>query len=427
MTRPGRRKRGYRIGVILTRLAEEDGVSLETLKWVGVLEGLGHECTYLAGAAPRPDDHIRLVPEVDFRHPEILGVYAAAFSLRNRPPEMTRQIHLLKDHLKDCLYAFVAELGLDLLLVENALAIPLNIPLGMAIAEFIAETGIVTIAHHHDLFWERQRFLTNCVWDYLNMAFPPHLPSIHHVVINSSAANQLSLRTGISATLIPNVMDFERPAPIRDAYSRAIRGEVGLQDGEFLFLQPTRVVARKGIEHAIELVRRLGLPARLIVSHASGDEGYSYERHVRLFAELLDVPVTFVSEIIRRERGSRADGRPIYALSDAYLEADLVTYPSTLEGFGNAFLEAVYYRRPILVNNYSIYATDIRPKGFRVVEFEGHITEDTIAQVRRVCGDPALGAEIGEHNFRLGRRHYSFGMLRRRIAALLEVCLGEVM
>jgi glycosyltransferase involved in cell wall biosynthesis len=427
MTKAARRKRGYRIGVILTRLGEDDGVSLEVDKWVGVLEGLGHECFFFTGAAPAPGDRIRIVPEADFRHPEILEVYAAAFSLRARPPEITRRIHLLKDLLKERLFAFVAELGVDLLLVENALSIPLNLPLGMAITEFVAETGSVVIGHHHDMFWERQRFLSNCVWDYLNMSFPPHLPSVHHVVINSSAANQLSLRTGISATIIPNVMDFEHPAPPRDAYSRGLRSEVGLEQGEYLFLQPTRVVPRKGIEHAIELIRRLGLPARLVISHASGDEGYSYERHVRLFAELLEVPVVFVSDIIRRERGAAPDGRRIYALRDAYLEADLVSYPSSLEGFGNAFLEAVYYRRPILVNNYSIYALDIKPKGFRVVEFDGHITEETIAQVRRLLSDPALAAEIGEHNFRVGRRHYSLGMLGRRIEALLEVCLGEAM
>ena len=56
--------------------------------------------------------------------------------------------------------------------------------------------------------------MTNAAWEYLNMAFPPHLPTIEHVVINSSADNQLSLRTGISSTIIPNVMDFENPPPI---------------------------------------------------------------------------------------------------------------------------------------------------------------------------------------------------------------------
>jgi glycosyltransferase involved in cell wall biosynthesis len=419
------RKGGARIGVVITRLGEEDGVSLESEKWVQVLTESGHSCFYLTGAAPQPDARHWVVPEADFRHPEILEIYAAAFSLRLRPPEVTRRIHLLKDSLKQRLYEFVAEFGIDLLLVENALSIPLNLPLGLALTEFIAETGNVVIAHHHDMFWERKRFLSNCVWDYLNMAFPPHLPSVHHVVINSSAANQLSLRSGISATLIPNVMDFDHPPAAKDLYARGLRNDVGLQAGENFFLQPTRVVARKGIEHAIELIRRLGLPARLVISHASGDEGYSYERHVRMFAELLEVPVTFVSEIIRRERGQSADGRRIYALDDAYQEADFVTYPSSLEGFGNAFLEAVYHRRPILVNNYSIFAIDIKPKGFRVVEFDGHITEDTVAQVRQWLADPALVAEIAEHNYRLGARHYSYRMLGRRIEMLLEMCLGE--
>jgi hypothetical protein len=36
-------------------------------------------------------------------------------------------------------------------------------------------------------------------------------------------------------------------------------------------------------------------------------------------------------------------------------------------------------------------------------------------------------AEIVEHNYRLGIRHYSYGMLRRRIEALLAVCMGEEM
>jgi glycosyltransferase involved in cell wall biosynthesis len=425
MKRAGRTRKGYRVGVVITRIGGDDGVSLETRKWAQVLSELGHTCHYFTGEAPGLVERKWLVPEADFRHPEILELYAGAFSLQTRPAEVTRRIQLLKDDLKQQLYGFVAEFGIDLLLVENALAIPLNLPLGLALTEFIAETGTVTVAHHHDLFWERTRFLVNCVWDYLNMSFPPHLPSIHHVVINSSAANQLSLRTGISATLIPNVMDFENPPPARDSYSHRLRKDVGLAEDELFLLQPTRVVARKGIEHAIELIRRLGLPARLVISHASGDEGYSYERHVRLFAELLQVPVTFVSEIIRAERGTGPDGRRIYSLRDAYQEADLVTYPSTMEGFGNAFLEAIYYRRPILVNNYSIFAIDIKPKGFRVIEFDGHITEDAVGQARRVLGDPELVTEMAQHNFALGRRHYSYGMLRRRLRTLLEQCFGE--
>ena len=416
---------GRRIGFVSTRFAGTDGVSLETDKWAHVLERLGHTCFYLAGASDRPPDQSRIVPEALFTHPDIRKIYDTVFSQRTRPSEITWLIHRLKNDLKEQVYVFVRDFGIELLISQNALAIPMNIPLGLALTEFIAETGFPTIAHHHDLFWERKRFLVNCVWDYLNMAFPPHLPSIRHVVINSSAANQLSLRTGISSLLVPNVMDFDHPPPAPDEYAQDIRADLGLASDEFFFLQPTRVVQRKGIEHAIELVNRLGLKARLVISHASGDEGDAYEHRVRDFADLLDVPTNFVSDIIKDRRGKTPDGRKIYTLGDVYPHADLVTYPSDIEGFGNAFLEAIYYRRPIVVNNYSIFDMDIKPKGFRVIEFDGYVTDDTVRQVRQVLQEPRLAQERAEHNYGLARRHYSYATLERRLQTLIADCFGE--
>ena len=414
-----------RIGFVSTRFSGTDGVSLETNKWAEVLERMGHTCFYFAGASDRDPARSRRVPEALFTHPDIHAIYVTAFSSRTRPPETTRLIQQLKDHLKEQIYAFVRDFEIELLVCENALAIPMNIPLGLALTEFIVETGFPTIAHHHDFFWERKRFLANCMWDYLNMAFPPHLPSIHHVVINSSAANQLSLRTGISSLLVPNVMDFSHPPPPLDEYARDVRAALGVQPDEYLFLQPTRVVQRKGIEHAIELIHQLGLEARLVISHASGDEGDAYEQRVRRFAALLGVRASFVSDIIQNERGWTPDGRKIYALKDVYPWADLVTYPSDIEGFGNAFLEAIYFRCPIVVNTYSIYDIDIKPKGFRVIEFDGFITDETVQQVRQVLEDERMAQEIAEHNYELAKRHYSYTTLEHRLQVLLADCFGE--
>lgn len=277
----------------------------------------------------------------------------------------------------------------------------MHIPLGPALTEFIAETTMPTIAQHHDFFWERKRFLTNCVWDYLNMAFPCHLPSIRHVVINSCGANQLALRTGISSLLIPNVMDFEHPPPPPDGYVATLRDDLRVAADQHLILQPTRIVQRKGIEHGIELVHRLAVldvKAQLVISHASGDEGDAYEQRVRDYAALLDVPTTFVSEVIGPRRGQTTTGHKIYTLDDVYQQVDLVTYPSTIEGFGNAFLEAIYFRSRIVANSYSIFATDIKPKGFRVTEFDGFITDETVRQTRDLLEQPTLVETIVENN-----------------------------
>ena len=416
---------GRRIGFVSTRLIGTDGVSLEAAKWVNVLEQMGHTCFFFAGAADYPPARSRLVPEALFTHPDIHTIYTTAFSERARPPTVTRQIHDLSAHLKAHLAAFVREFEIELLIIENALAIPMNIPLGIALTEFIAETEFPTIAHHHDFFWERKRFLVNCVWDYLNMAFPPHLPSIRHVVINSSAANQLSLRTGISSWLIPNVMDFEHPPAPPDEYTRDVRAALEIAPDELVFLQPTRVVQRKGIEHAIELIHRLGRKARLVISHAAGDEGDVYERRVRDFAALLGVATNFVSDRIAERRGATNDGRKIYTLWDVYPYADWVTYPSDIEGFGNAFLEAIYFRRPLVVNAYSIFEIDIKPKGFRVVEFDGYITDETVHAVDALLDDPRATQAMVEHNYQLGKLHYSYARLERRLMMLLADCFGE--
>ena len=312
-----------------------------------------------------------------------------------------------------------------MLITENALTIPINLPLGLAITEFVAETGYPVIAHHHDIHWERQRFMVNSVADYIATAFPPVLPSIRHVVINSVQAQQIASRHGVGAMVIPNVMDFETPLPPPDNYARDVRADLGLDAGQYLLLQPTRIIQRKGIEHAIELTRRLGLPAELVISHASGDEGTDYEKRVREFANLLNVTINFESAIVGDQRGVTPGGRKIYTLGDVYPHADLVTYPSAIEGFGNAFLEAVYYKRPIVVNNYSIYDVDIKPKGFEVIEFDGYISDSTLESARYALTHVEEMARQAERNYALARRYFSFAVLERRLSVLLAECFGE--
>ena len=414
----------HHVGFISTRLAGTDGVSLETQKWAQVFEKEGFGCYYFAGELDRPPENSYYLAEAHFKHPDIRNIYQSCFGGEIRSRYVTEKIYHLKEKIKEHLYQFIDQFNLDLIIPQNALTIPLNLPLGMAISELISETGIPTIAHHHDFYWERQQFLTNAVWEYLHMAFPPPLPPIKHVVINSSADNQVGLRTGISATVIPNVMDFENPPRPPDDFASDVRDALGIEKDELLVLQPTRVVARKGIEHAIELVHRLGKKAKLVISHASGDEGYDYEKRVREYSTLLNVNTLFVSDIIHDERGYTKSGEKIYTLDDIYPHADLVTYPSTYEGFGNAFLEAIYYSKPIVVNNYSIYSTDIKPKGFDVIEIDGHVSEEAVIKTKKVLKDASYRRDMTRHNYRIAEAFFSYKILKNKIKPLVTECLG---
>jgi glycosyltransferase involved in cell wall biosynthesis len=232
------------------------------------------------------------------------------------------------------------------------------------------------------------------------------------------------MRTGINSTLIPNVMEFRRPIPVIDDYSQDMREELHISPDEYILLQPTRIVPRKRIELSLELARRIDNNSVVLISHRSGDEGSAYESYLRSFAELLDVRVIFAGERFDYYRGSTNDGRKIYSLEDAYLQSDLVTYPSRVEGFGNAFLETVYFKKPIVMSTYEIFKTDIQPKGFKVIGFGDFIDNRCIAATRKILADPTQATEMTNINFSIGKRYYSFDALEYLLKPLLNDCLG---
>ena len=185
-----------RIGFLSTRLAGTDGVSLETMKWVKVLEDNGYECFFFAGELGTPEERSLLEPLAHFNHPDVLQIHKEIFGRTVRPRAITAKMLEIKQVLVERLYEFVRRFDLELIVPENVLAIPMHVPLGMAVTEFLAETGLACVAHHHDFSWERTRFIVNCVSDLLSYAFPPALPNIRHAVINSQAAKQVELPPG---------------------------------------------------------------------------------------------------------------------------------------------------------------------------------------------------------------------------------------
>ena len=416
---------GHNIGFISTRFAGTDGVSLEAAKWAQILWDHRHVSYWYGGQLDTDPAISMLVPHAHFNDPDIQWINEKILRHTTREPEVTRRIFALADHLKRSLYDFTDRFDIEILIVQNAMTIPMNVPLGVALATFIAETGFPTIAHHHDFYWERDRFSVNGIGDILRMAFPCTLPSIQHVTINSAAQRALSHRRGCSSVLVPNVLDFETDPPQIDNYNADFRESIGLEPDDIIFLQPTRVVPRKGIEHSISLIGALDNPhCKLIVSHESGDEGNEYLHVLQEMAEDRGVDLRLISDRIDEIRGTDTAGKKLYTLADAYLHADFITYPSLYEGFGNALIETFYYRKPVLVNRYSIFVTDIEPKGFQVITMNGYLTKEVVRQVQRVVDDEEFRTQMVEKNYELGKRFFSYSVLRRCLRVLITNVTG---
>ena len=141
-------------------------------------------------------------------------------------------------------------------------------------------------------------------------------------------------------------------------------------------------------------------------------------------AESQDVEIIFTDDIVDEARGLTEDGRRIYTLGDAYSQADFITYPSLYEGFGNALLEAFYFKKPVLVNRYSIFITDIEPRGFQVITMNGYLTREVVTQVQRVIHNPEYREAMVNRNYDLGKSFFSYGVLKRKLRALITNFTG---
>jgi glycosyltransferase involved in cell wall biosynthesis len=419
-----------KIGFLSTRIAGADGVSLEIAKLATICRRLGRQVCYCAGELePWLVGDGMLVPEMHFTHPEARWIHDHTFGETEAVGGLRERITDMAAYLKAAVGCFVADFGVDLLFVQNALAIPMHIPLGVALTDFIAATGIPTLSHNHDLAWERERFLVNCIPDIIERAFPPNLPSVRHLAINSAAQRALQERRRIEATVFPNIFDFATAAPGISEFNADLRAALGLRDDQLFILQPTRVVPRKGIELAVELVRRLreeqnrarlaGKEAALVITHRAGDEGMEYLGRIRAQAQAVGVPLLYAADRFAAEGGWR-DSKKVYSLWDAYVHADFVTYPSFVEGFGNALLEAIYFRLPVLVNRYPVYAADIGPAGFDLIEVDGAITDRAVDEVIAILTDGVRRRRMVERNYQLARGRYSFEAVTPLLASLME-------
>jgi mannosylglucosylglycerate synthase len=410
-----------RIGMVATRMAGVDGVTFEAAKWEDAIRRMGHEVHLCAGELDSLRPEGRLVPPMHFTYPPAERVTEAAFDPESDADGVRHEVDRLAEQLLIVLRHWAQTHQLAALIVENAWAIPMQLPLGVALRRLVEETGLPTIGHHHDYWWERERFARCVVPEVLEAAFPPDLPNVRHVSISSVAAAGLLERRGIRSTVVPNVFDFDTPRPRRSPrVRRQLRHELGMNESGLLILQPTRVVPRKGIELAIELVGRLHDPeAVLLITSPAGDEGLDYLVSLERLAERYGVNLRYAADRFAPD----LDGKPVrpaHSLHDAYLAADLVTYPSLYEGFGNALLEALFYGVPLVVNRYPVYEADIRPLGLRLIEIDGAITDETVAEVKDLLAKPRRIRDNARHNFQVGQKHLSYRLLRRRLRKLLK-------
>jgi glycosyltransferase involved in cell wall biosynthesis len=444
------KKDGFRIAFISGKLGDVDGVSLETDKWITLLAGLGHTVFAIAGkfAAPLaflPPERQILLEQIRFDSPAQQSYERMFFPhLTRKPPpvlnagqreRLVEEMILTGRDIAQRMFEQIQEHSIDLLIAQNTNAMPMTLLGGLAVNELVTGRRMATVFHHHDFWWERSRFSNNYIESLLNRIMPPAEVGTEHVVLTSYAAHILRSLKRVEPMVIPNCEDFEHTVGL-DEYNSHFRRDLGFSDKDILVVQPTRIVRRKRIEDSLALVSRLagsypelGERVHYIVSLYQGDErDPEYVEEIKEAARRLNVRLHLISERVAAKRGSDGRGQRVYTNRDVIANADVVTYLPIWEGFGNALLETIAIRKPLVTTTYLVYKTDIKAAGLENIEIrdryddEGRliIPDSAVEELHQLLTRPDVCAEIVERNFQIASQEFGLPALKRKLELLLD-------
>lgn len=393
-----------KIGLCHFRAGETDGVSLEMDKWKIILEKLGYNVIFIAGSKGVLNN-VEIIEELHYNDANnnkiVENAYVKLHSFEN---DQALKDAIEKDakSIEEKLIAIIESKAIDLIIVNNIFTLGWNLSAGIGFYNAIANSAVKCICHHHDFSWEREKYshpTCEFINDYIETYFPPKYPRIQHVVINNIAKKELFKRRGIESTVVPNVFDFENEWAIDD-YNADFRESFGIKNNDLIILQATRIVKRKGIELALDVVaelnaRKHGLvgkilyngqiftdDSKIIFLMVGLNEDDSYFNQIMNYAHKKNIEIKWINEYIDHAR-SQTNNKKIYSLWDAYAHCDIVTYTSLLEGWGNQFIEALVAKKIIVSYQYPVFEMDILPLKFNTVDLGNRhlVKEDGLAEV----------------------------------------------
>lgn len=454
------------IAFFQNRLGRTDGVSLEVDKWRKILEKMGHVVFYCSGNDDVEGNYV--IEELYAEHEitaKILKNATRKFEDYQTEAQMEREIYNHAQVIEEKLQAFIKEKDIQLLIPNNLCSGGFQPAAAIAFHNIIRKTNLPTIIHSHDFYFESElskEVFPTCYTakSIYNRYFPINLPNVTHVVINNLAKEWLKENKNIDATVVPNVFDFQQSQWSLDAYNSDFRQRLDISGNDLVFLQATRILDRKGIELAIDLVGKIDKSdkmrkklygtqtalggtfnenSKIILLCAGIVEtiGISGEYWTLLKdkAENQSVDLRYCGDIVKHSRADNDAIGKIYSLWDTYVNSDFVTYPSLWEGWGNQLIEAVFAKLPFVVFEYPVFISDIKEKGFKytslgdmytlnpqtfLAEVEKDKLEKAAEEIVDIISNSNRKKEVAKENFDIASQAFSYEKLQEHISELLK-------
>jgi glycosyltransferase involved in cell wall biosynthesis len=292
------------------------------------------------------------VPLLLAENPRVQRVQKSIIKKRNE----TRAFNQLKNEIKTELRDLISDL--NVCIVHNIPSMPFNFAATAALNE-LSDEGVTRF-----IFWLHDTAIVRKEWQKLVDHFPVTL--LHHKNENITFVTPTSYRAKQFASfdehyriprmkVIPNGVSVEEYLKI-DQVTKKLLKRLELSFDDFIILTPVRILPRKNIELALDVVHELihltdGRRIKLLITGPPNDDNAanSYEQKLKRKIERLHLKdnVIFCHDLVDFKRSITKRRIKKWSVADVYNIADLVFIPSKEEGFGLPVIEAGAARKPI--------------------------------------------------------------------------------
>lgn len=248
----------------------------------------------------------------------------------------------------------------DFVIAHNVFTLHFSMPLTAVLWE-LAATRLpgTTIAWSHDLSWTNPLYLPRMhagyPWDLLRSP----APNVRYVTVSAERKAELSGLWGGGEeriNVVPNGIDPDRFLRLSEE-ARQVAIRYHLFDRDVVLLLPVRITRRKNIEEGIRIVQALskrGVDVFFLISapRAPHHPDLSDAYLGRLKALRKDLGVEDRVVFLAEDLGANPSEELV---SELYLLADALLFPSSQEGFGLPILEAGLAHVPVIMSDIPIF------------------------------------------------------------------------
>ncbi|HEV3272203.1 MAG TPA: glycosyltransferase family 4 protein [Candidatus Methylacidiphilales bacterium] len=318
---------------------EMGGVENVVRDQANMLVNAGHEVQVLAGSGRDAGEGWKFVPMPQLAPDFDLNKTVRAVLERGQSDQNFSQYRSM---LAGVLEAALA--GVDVTFVHNIFTMHSNLACTQALHDLASRRRM--IAWTHDLTATNSDFAlpnpTQPPWNLMRTSSR----DVTYVATSDLRAAEIKahLKPTVEPGVIPNMVDPARLFGLTREI-REVLPALEIPWRDFVFLLPARVMVRKNIDFAIEVVKKLREQGRnplLLVTGAKVPDSPASEHYGAFLRQSLPedlrAHVYFISDYFAVRDAT---------LRDLYLLSDCLLFPSRQEGFGLPVLEAAMHRMPV--------------------------------------------------------------------------------